>query len=49
MGKITKILKNLKSAFTKQADLLLLLELAAVMLVATLAANYIFNYSGEVL
>lgn len=49
MGKITEILKKLKAAFTKQADLLLLLELAAVMLVATMAANYIFNYSSEVL
>lgn len=49
MGKITEIPKRLNAAFSKQADLLLLLELAVVMLIATMAANYVFNYSGEVL
>ncbi|MDD6203938.1 MAG: HD domain-containing protein [Firmicutes bacterium] len=49
MGKIADIPKKLKNAFTKQGDFLLLLELAAIMLIATAAANYIFNYTDGIL
>ena len=44
MSKITDIPKKIKSAFTKQADVWLLLELAAVILIITFAANFIINY-----
>ncbi|MDD6095782.1 MAG: HD domain-containing protein [Clostridia bacterium] len=46
MSRITQIPKKLKSAFTKQAGMWLLLELAAVILITTVAGNYIFNYVG---
>ena len=47
MSKVTETAKKIKKAALSRASRWLLLELAAVLLVLTVAMNYVINYVGD--
>ena len=47
MRKITDILQKIKKTVVGEANFWLLAELAAVILIITVAVNYVFNYVGN--
>ena len=47
MGKLSGFFKKWKSRLVKQANLWILVEVAAVLLLLTVAANYVISYVGS--